>query len=192
MARALAARARTTQAGEESTLSPGFTLEHYASKQGHIKTGWRCGHIIQDPVSRDSRHCTKHCPKRDCVKHQRSGRHVFHLARTDDPGFPADFEERRERLSMPRGIAELQKSIAEFTARANLSTRQGGGEVLDEFIHDVARIWVRLARSSPDFQAESIPGMSPTTLTRRIREQGEAACRRMIEAVSGRIHYMSL
>jgi hypothetical protein len=93
---------------------------------------------------------------------------------------------------MQRGITELQKSIAQFTARSNLSARQGGGEVLDEFVHDIARISVRLARSSPDFNAESIPRISATTLTRRIREQGEEAFRRMIEDLSGRIHYMNL
>jgi hypothetical protein len=48
-----------------------------------------------------------------------------------------------------------------------------------------ARISVSLARSSPEFQPESIPRISATTSTRRIREQGQEAFHRMIEEISG-------
>jgi hypothetical protein len=78
-------------------------------------------------------------------------------------------------MTMQRGITQLQRSIAQFAARANLSAQQGGSEVLDEFVHDIARISVSLARSSPEFQPESIPRISAATLTRRIREQGQEA-----------------
>jgi hypothetical protein len=192
MTRAPSPRMRKAATGEESKLPPGFTLERYVRKNGEPKTGWRCGHIIQDPVHGDWRRCTKHCAKRDCLKHQRMGKHIFTLARVDDPGFPVDFDQRLERVTLQRGIAQLQQSIAQFAARANISARQGGGEVLDEFVHDVARISVRLARSSPDFQPESIPRISATTLTRRIREQGHEAFHRSIDEISGRIHYMNL
>jgi hypothetical protein len=107
-------RARKTVAGEESIIPPGFTFESYLGKNGASKTGWRCGHIVQDPVHGDWRRCTKHCEKRDCFKHQGSGKHLFKLARADDPGFPTDFDQRLARVSMQRGIPQLQQSMAQF------------------------------------------------------------------------------
>jgi hypothetical protein len=46
---------------------------------------------------------------------------VFKWARADDPDFPADFDERLDRMTMQRGISQFQKSTAKFTGRANLS-----------------------------------------------------------------------
>jgi hypothetical protein len=94
---------------------------------------------------------------------------VLKLTRTDDLDFPANFNERLDRMSMQSGISHFQKSIAKSTARANLSVRQGEGEALDEFVHGIASITLRLTRSSPNFRAESIPRISPITLTRRFR-----------------------
>jgi hypothetical protein len=117
---------------------------------------------------------------------------VFKLVRTDDPDFPADFDERLERMSMQRGIRQSQKSLAKFTARVNLSVRQGGGETLDVFVYSIAMITIQLTRSSPNFRAESIHHICPTALTRRHREQGQEAFDRMIENLSGRIQSMNL
>jgi hypothetical protein len=82
--------------------------------------------------------------------------------------------------------------IAKFTTRVSLSVRQGGCEALDEFVHDIASITIQLTCSSPNFRAESIPRISPTALTRRLREHGQKALDRMAENLSGRIHYMNL
>jgi hypothetical protein len=67
---------------------------------------------------------------------------VSKLARADGPNFPADFDELVDRICMQRGIHQFQKSIAQFTARANLSLRQGGGEALGKFVHDIALITI--------------------------------------------------
>jgi hypothetical protein len=91
---------------------------------------------------------------------------MFKLALADDPDFPADFDKRLDRMSMQRGINQFQKSIAKFAARANLSVRQGGGEALDEFVHDIASVTIRLTCSSPNFRAESISRISPITFPR--------------------------
>jgi hypothetical protein len=117
---------------------------------------------------------------------------VFKLARADDPDFPADFDERLDCMSMQRGINQFQKLIAKFTARANLSVQHGGGEVLDEFVHDIASITIRLICSSPHFRAESIPHISPTTLTRRLQEMSQEAFDRMVGGLYVRIHCMNL
>jgi hypothetical protein len=95
-------------------------------------------------------------------------------------------------MSMQRWIRQFQKATAKFTARANLSVRQGGGEALDEFVHDIASITIRLTRSSPNFRTKSIPRISPTTFTHRLRQQGQEAFDGMVEDLSRRIHYTNL
>jgi hypothetical protein len=95
-------------------------------------------------------------------------------------------------MSMQRGISQVQKSIAKFTAHANLSVQQRGCGTLDEFIQNIASMAIRLTCSSPDFRAGAVPGISPTTFTRRFQQQDQEAFDQMVGDLSGQIHYMDL
>jgi hypothetical protein len=61
--------ARRTKTGDESTVSPGFTLGRYHGQNGEPKIGWRCGHIMQDPVHGEWRRRPKYYAKSDGLKH---------------------------------------------------------------------------------------------------------------------------
>jgi hypothetical protein len=148
--------------------------------------------LKQDPVTGEWRRCTKCCAKANCLAHQRSGKHQYDLARADDPGFPAHFDERRQRLGLQRGIDQIHEAVARFAARTNCPVREAGREALQDFVREIASLAVQLSRTSPAFQPDSIPIMSPTTLTRRIHEMGQEAFDRMIEDLCGRVCYVNL
>jgi hypothetical protein len=59
-------------------------------------------------------------------------------------------------------------------------------------MREVAAITMRLCRSSPNFDAQSIPPIKPTKLTRRIREIGVDTFDRMMSDFPTRIHYANL
>jgi hypothetical protein len=120
------------------------------------------------------------------------GRHEYNIARADDPDFPTNFDERHQRLHLQRGFDQIHSAVARFTARANLPVREAGREALSDFVREIAATTIRLCRSSPTFDANSIPAIRPTTLTRRIRELGADVFERMVMDFSSRIHYANL
>jgi hypothetical protein len=113
-------------AGEESTVPPGFTLGRDLAKDGTGKNGWRCGELKQDTSTGEWRRCSKDVEKRDCLAHKKSGKHKYTIACADDPGFPTDFDEQREKIVLQRGFKQIQEAIALFYARTNMSEKQGG------------------------------------------------------------------
>jgi hypothetical protein len=70
--------------------------------------------------------------------------------------------------------------------------KEAGRESLTDFVRDISSIAVRLARSSPISDPMTLPAMSPTLLTRKIRTIGGEVFYRMIADISGRIHEVKL
>jgi hypothetical protein len=84
-------------------------------------------------------------------------------------------------MSMQRGISQFQKLIAKFTARANLSVRQGGGEALNEFVYGIASITIRLTAHRQISAPNRSLALPQQTLISRLREQGQQVFDRMVE-----------
>ena len=146
-------RSRKSSSGAASAIPAGFTIGRNLSGN----TGWRCPTIQQDLRTQEWRRCSKHMQKRDCAAHLRSGRHQFDIPRANDPGFPADFDARRTKVSLQQGFDEIHRAIARFTARSNLSVREASGPPLMDFVREVCEVAIRLRGSSSRFQASSIP-----------------------------------
>jgi hypothetical protein len=111
--------------------------------------------------------------KRDCKRHLLNGNHRFDTPREQDPDFPRDFDDRRQRIGLQRGVERLEAAEARSVARANLPARNT--EALNDFVTDIAAITVQLHQASATFDPSSLPRISGATLTRRIRSEGSEA-----------------
>jgi hypothetical protein len=116
--------------------------------------------------------CSKYVGKGDCLAHQKSGKHKYTIARADDPGFLAHFDERREEITLQRSFKQIHEVIALFCAQTNVSVREVGREVMTDFVRDIFSIAVRFAPPSPSFDPRTLPAMTPTLLSRKIRMIG--------------------
>jgi hypothetical protein len=136
--------------------------------------------------------CSKYVEKRDCLAHQKSGKHTEIIARANELGFPADFDEQPEKITLRRSFEEIHEVIALFCVRKNVSVKEAGREALTDFVRDISLIAVRLARSSPTFDPRTLPAVSSTLLTRTVRTIDGEAFDRMITDISGRSHDVNL
>jgi hypothetical protein len=104
-------RNRQSRRRRDSIVPPGFTPEHYMDPKGVRRCGWRCGAIVQDPVTGEWRRCTKVVPKGGCDHHRENGRHDFGIPRDRDPGFPAAFQERQQQAHLQRGFSRIHDAM---------------------------------------------------------------------------------
>jgi hypothetical protein len=185
-------RSRPSKSGADSTVPPGFSLETYVTADGKRQAAWRCPALSQHPATGEWRRCSKLLQKAGCLAHLRSGKHLFNIPRADDAGFPAQFQERQQEIRLQRGFDEIHDAMARFAGRANISAREASRSPMIEFVRDIARTAIRLHDASPTFQVASIPPISASSLTRRIRAQGQEAFERMAKDISDRIYFVSL
>jgi hypothetical protein len=190
MQRTPSPRARRDRKGHDSTIPVGFTFGRHTRKDGKVITAWRCGELSQNPLTGEWRRCSILLEKRDCLRHQLKGKHIFDISRDDDPEFPPNFDQRRERIGLQRGIDRLNAAQARFVARANLAVHDT--RPLNDFVSDIATIAVQLHETCARFDPASLPRITATTLTRRIRSEGTATFDRILDNISGRIRYVNL
>jgi hypothetical protein len=72
--------------------------------------------VKQNPSTGEWRRHSKYIKRRDYLTHQKSGKHKYTIAPADDPGFPADFDERREKITLQRGFKQIHEAITLFSA----------------------------------------------------------------------------